>query len=1167
MESTNAFTSTWSSTSGAGAWGWLRGLGLNHRLLFAALLCLTAIGVPLWQQLRLSQALIHTIDKERVGAAHATTVLLSHEALGRMVLGDDEPGRLLFTSASRQLQERLASLQSGLNAEEAPEDLRKAAEAALQLARRLPTDDTFAGSSEQTRLAAAQLRKQLQGVMEEVLDHYELILDPRADTYNLISACFVQGPVIAERLREAAAQRGSIEDDGIQKLQQTVGKIARANARLGAALAPSLLLLEESLQALREQPSAKHAAQAQAALFAWLDVGAYQLGRELEHQRSTLRGGQAAQFLFLGLLLASLALLGRLIVRDYRSRTQEMHHRAKLLGHAEGLAKIGCAETDLMSDKVSWTSGMFHLFDEPESADPVDPDWLYLRVPRGERDMVMRNSQQVSPQQPCEFQHRILRADGSLRTVLHRAVIDLDEKGWPRRALTILQDITERHDAEQRIERLDKSCPITGLSNRKALLARLQQCLGQLRAGEPGLILMVMQVHQLGMVIDALGYDGGDRLLQLVARRLENAVGKTALVLAHLGQGEFACLRRYPTSGGETDVQEECRALLRVMNEPVKLGEAQFAMTCSLGFSQAPLDSDQGPRLLHQAQAALGQARDSDNAICRYDPAMHARTFGRLETEMALRRALEQDGLHLNFQPQVELKQGRIVGAEVLARWTDPTRGDVPPVEFIAVAEECGLIAELGEWVLRQSCVQAVKWQKAGLRPIRLAVNLSARQLQLPDIAWRVQNILRETGMDPRYLGIEITESIFIDESPHISRALRALKALGVEISLDDFGTGYSNLGYLRRLPIDIVKIDRSIVHDVEAAEHDVSMTRAVINMAHSLQLKLLAEGVETEGQLAMLMANKCDYMQGYFFSKAVDAEAFEALLRAEQQLPAHLFAAETKRTLLLVDDEENIVAALRRLLRRDGYQILTAQSGAEGLQRLAEHEVDVIISDQRMPGMTGVEFLRRAKELYPDTVRMVLSGYTELQSITDAINEGAIYKFLTKPWDDERLRAHVQEAFRTKEMADENKRLDSAVTEANQELAQVNRRLQQLLQSQHERISREEVSLQVMRELLESVPLPIIGADQSGMISYANEESERLFSQQPAPIGRFVDEVLPEDLRSLWSEPGDASAIVRIEGQGYKAVCRSLWTHDAQTTQRGRLLVLMPVEGEREYV
>jgi response regulator RpfG family c-di-GMP phosphodiesterase len=229
--------------------------------------------------------------------------------------------------------------------------------------------------------------------------------------------------------------------------------------------------------------------------------------------------------------------------------------------------------------------------------------------------------------------------------------------------------------------------------------------------------------------------------------------------------------------------------------------------------------------------------------------------------------------------------------------------------------------------------------------------------------------------------------------------------------------------------------------------------------MAHGLRMKVLAEGVETEGQAALLAANQCDQMQGYWFSAALPAVAVESMLREGRQIdPAFFDRRSRQRTLLLVDDEENIVAALRRMLRVESWLVLSASSAEQALQLLARHEVDVILSDQRMPGMTGVELLRRARQLYPDTVRLVLSGYTELQSITDAINEGAIYKFLAKPWNDEQLRAHLREAFALKDIADQNRRLDHEVQAANRELAELNGRLQTLLSAQRERDQREEL-------------------------------------------------------------------------------------------------------------
>jgi CheY-like chemotaxis protein len=299
--------------------------------------------------------------------------------------------------------------------------------------------------------------------------------------------------------------------------------------------------------------------------------------------------------------------------------------------------------------------------------------------------------------------------------------------------------------------------------------------------------------------------------------------------------------------------------------------------------------------------------------------------------------------------------------------------------------------------------------------------------------------------------------------------------------------------------------------------------------------------------------------MQGHYFSTSIPADAMTDVLRAGRQLPEHLLLRRThQRTLLLVDDEENIVSSLKRLLRRDGYHVVTANCGAQGLQRLAEHAVDVIVSDQRMPGMTGVEFLRRAKELYPETVRMVLSGYTELQSITDAINEGAIYKFLTKPWDDERLRGHIAEAFSHKEMADENRRLGSAVIVANQELSAVNERLQTLLAEQREQISRESNSLVVVREVLDLIPTAIIGVDLAGMVAFVNADAEKLFGSAALLLGRDADEVLSAELLDIWRLADGVHQDRHVCGRTYRVVCRAI---GEALHSRGKLLVLTPMD------
>ena len=298
------------------------------------------------------------------------------------------------------------------------------------------------------------------------------------------------------------------------------------------------------------------------------------------------------------------------------------------------------------------------------------------------------------------------------------------------------------------------------------------------------------------------------------------------------------------------------------------------------------------------------------------------------------------------------------------------------------MAEETGLIGPIGEWVLKTACTQAARWHAAGYSTLSIAVNLSARQFQQHDISELVRRILVDTGLEAEWLKLELTESMVMQDSDAALLALRQLKAIGVGLSLDDFGIGYSSLSYLKRFPIDVIKIDRAFIRELTTNADDASITKAIIATAQSLNMKTIAEGVETEAQVAAVIAKQCDAMQGHFFSRPLPVCDIEALLERGESLPEHLLQRENYlRTLLLVDDEEYILTALTRLLRRQGYRILTASSGQQGLELLAKNDVDVIVSDQRMPTMTGVDFLRRAKDMYPDTVRIVLSGQTELKS------------------------------------------------------------------------------------------------------------------------------------------------------------------------------------------
>jgi diguanylate cyclase (GGDEF)-like protein/PAS domain S-box-containing protein len=756
------------------------------------------------------------------------------------------------------------------------------------------------------------------------------------------------------------------------------------------------------------------------------------------------------------------------------------------------------------------------------------------------------------------FESEWLHSDGrGIPVDISSAYLEYEDTAY---VVIYATDTSARREAEQQALRLARFDEVTGLPNRTLLQDRLRGETQQAAREGRRIALLCVGVDQAGLVNEAHGQAEGDLLLHTLAKRLCAGL-RGSDTMAHLGGGEFALLLAREGDVDDALALVHARQLLEAFGENLPLGGRQVVVTGHIGVALFPQDADQPEQLLRQAQIAkrMAQGRGT-NQICFYTAEADERAGTRLEMEAALRQALQHGDLCLHYQPQVDLATGRLAGFEALVRWRDAQRGEVPAEQVIDLAEDSGLMLRIGEWVLRTACEANARWQKLGLPAVRVSVNLSSHQLKQADIASRIESLLMQTGLDPHFLAVEVTESMLMQDFEHVCGALGDLKSIGVEIALDDFGTGYSSLSSLRRLPIDVIKIDRSFVPDVTASTEDVSITRAVINMAHSLQRKVLAVGVENDGQLALLVANGCDQIQGYYFSAPVsDAEA-EAMLREGRRLPEEALGRKARRrTLLLVDDEENIVSSLRRLLRRDGYHIITANSGLQGLQRLAENEVDVIVSDQRMPGMTGVEFLRRAKELYPDTIRLVLSGYTELQSITDAVNEGAIYKFLTKPWDDERVRAHIEEAFRQKEMADENRRLDREVQDANRELAEVNGKLQRLLVSQREQIDRDETSLVIAREVLENIPAPVIGFDLEGLLVFMNPDAETLFPAASALLGCHAQEALPPALLAVWQASDGLYHPVQLEQRPYQAVCRAMTD---VSRSHGRLMVLTPTHG-----
>lgn len=838
-------------------------------------------------------------------------------------------------------------------------------------------------------------------------------------------------------------------------------------------------------------------------------------------------------------------------VTELKEALRSADWQARMLAQTEVLCASGSIEVDLEHGRLTFSSGLCSLLGIPTMTSPVACRRAMQWLSEADRGVAYAAWRSAKVGQPFELQLRVLRADGSRCVVHHRGLIEPAGDGLPRHGVAILQDVTAQRDAERRIDELANCNEVSGLPNRASLLERMGADMLAAAAQNATLTLLALEVPQVDLVRISLGYAAADLLAMALAERLAKAVGPGNL-LAHLGGGEFAVLVRHERDADVSTVLELARHIEAALGPPEQVGASEVFLSHAIGVAAAPADARTGLELLESARSAARDVTGSAvDRICFFSPHSNQLAIRRLAVEAALRHAMQRDELEVFYQPQINLRSGAMTAVEALLRWRSPDLGDVEPSEFIPIAEETGQIIAIGEWVFRRACMQAVAWRCAGMQGLRVNVNVSAAQLAQADLVQRFQVLLSETGAEPSMLGVEVTESSLISDVTSAARSLSALRALGVEIALDDFGTGYSNLNTLRSLPIDVIKIDRSYVHDVTAAPADVSVTRAVIAMAHSLQMRVLAEGVETEGQVALLIANHCDAMQGYFYSPAISAADIGTLWRERRSLPEHCVSRPLRqRTLLLVDDEESIVASLKRLLRRSGYRIVTAFSAAEGLLRLAEVDVDVIVSDQRMPGMTGVEFLRRAKALYPDTVRIVLSGYTELQSITDAINEGAIYKFLTKPWEDDLLRANIDEAFRQKELSDENRRLDREVRAANLELADVNRRLERALATQREQVTLAQRQGSGAREALFSVPVPLIGLDEDDMIAFVNAACTRLMPHLAALLGSDV----PDPLRRLLDLADGQALDLDLEGTVYRCVCQSM---PGMTGARGRLIAL----------
>jgi diguanylate cyclase len=566
----------------------------------------------------------------------------------------------------------------------------------------------------------------------------------------------------------------------------------------------------------------------------------------------------------------------------------------------------------------------------------------------------------------------------------------------------------DHYEKARRLDYLAYYDAVTGLPNTHLFRDRLEQLIHGAPA-DSAVCLMLADLERFTLVNDSLGRDVGDLLLRGVGERLRGLL-QEPFTVARVSADTFAIAHTCARAEAASSLRTQVVAALR---EPFVAGAHSLHLGIQAGIAIHPADGHDAETLFRNAEAALMEAKASAQPWVYFASELNVRMAEQLSQERELRLAIEQGHFELHYQPRVDLVSGRIVGVESLLRWRRPDGTLVLPGDFIQLAEDTGLIVSIGEWVLREACRQQATWLSQGLPVVPVGVNFSAVQFRRGNVLSSVQAALSEFALQGRHLEIELTETTAMEKPEEAATILTELRKLGVRAALDDFGTGFSSLSHLRRFPLSAVKIDRAFISDITRSPDDAAIANAVIAMAHGMGMQVVAEGVETQAQMQFLRTKQCDEMQGFAFSKPVSADEFASMLRGGAGMAMTPGDEAQAGTLLLVDDEAGIRNALQRTLRRCGYRILQAASGPEALELLALHSVQVIISDQRMPEMSGAEFLDIVRQLYPDTVRIILSGYTDLQVVTDGVNRGAVYRFFTKPWNDEELRHEVREAFR----------------------------------------------------------------------------------------------------------------------------------------------------------
>jgi diguanylate cyclase (GGDEF)-like protein/PAS domain S-box-containing protein len=499
-----------------------------------------------------------------------------------------------------------------------------------------------------------------------------------------------------------------------------------------------------------------------------------------------------------------------------------------------------------------------------------------LMVPE-DRDYVARVVQEsIEARTLFQVTYRIIDSSDSLRWVWEQGQAVYDENNNAVALEGFITDITEQKQAESRLEKLATYDTLTGLPNRTFLNRHLQKLLEDTFFGEP-VAIMFIDLDRFKQINDTMGHDPGDFLLREVALRLQRTL-RPGDVVARLGGDEFIVTARCPQ--GEDSAAVIAKKIHAGLSAPFVIEGQEVFVTASIGISMAPQDGKTKDALFKNADIAMYRAKEAGrNGYCFFHMEMSEAAKFRRVLENSLHRALERDEFSLHYQPRVNLATLQIVGMEALIRWNHPELGQVPPLQFISIAEECGMIESIGHWVLEEACRQTKRLMDQLGYPLRISVNLSARQLRSSDLARQVSRILETTGLPGHLLELELTESALIEDMEASAAMLTELKKLGVELAVDDFGTGYSGLAYLQRFPLDVLKLDRTFITENAEGNKNLKFIKAFLDLAHALNLSVVAEGIETREVLDMLRGFSCDEGQGYLFARPLPCHQLEVLL------------------------------------------------------------------------------------------------------------------------------------------------------------------------------------------------------------------------------------------------------------------------------------------------